>query len=145
MQPSTDEPPPLPPLLQLPTLQEGWVNADTQEGSPIGKFIPQPRVATTNGRLALLDDAIGSGFVMLGDGVDPETLLTTEQKRGWDALGTRYISVRAPDQPSLSEDDVIDIDGTLLGWMRRYRTTVIAVRPDRFVAAAQGYALSVPA
>jgi 3-(3-hydroxy-phenyl)propionate hydroxylase len=39
---------------------------------------------------------------------------------------------------------VIDIDGTLLDWMRQYYTTVIALRPDRFVAAAQGYSLSVP-
>jgi 3-(3-hydroxy-phenyl)propionate hydroxylase len=144
MQPSPDAPPQLPPLLQLPTLQQGWVNADTQEASPIGKYIPQPRVATTNGQLTLLDEAIGNGFVMLGDGVAPETLLTPEQKRGWDALGTRYKSARAPDQPSLSEDDVIDIDGSLLSWMRQYQSTAIAVRPDRFVAAAQGYSLSVP-
>lgn len=145
MQPPSDAPPRLPPLLQPPTLQQGWVHENTQETSPIGKFIPQPRVAMTNGRLTLLDDAIGNGFVMLGDGVDPATLLTPEEKRGWDALGTRYIAVRAPDQPSLSEGDLIDIEGTLLSWMRQYRTTAIVMRPDRFVAAAQGYGLSVPA
>ncbi len=139
------EPGQLPPLLQLPTLQQGWVNAETHEASPIGKFMPQPRVARTNGRLNLLDDAIGNGFVMLGDGVAPDTLLTRVQKREWDALDTRYISIRAPDQPSLCDSDVIDIDGTLLGWMRRYGTKAIAVRPDRFVAAAEGFNLSVPA
>jgi 3-(3-hydroxy-phenyl)propionate hydroxylase len=145
MQPAPDAPAELPPLLQLPTLQLGWVNSDTEVTSPIGKLVPQPRIATTNGQLTLLDQAIGNGFVMLGDGVDPATLLTPEQKRDWDALNTCYIAVRAPDEPSLSDSDVIDIDGTLLGWMQRYRTTVIAVRPDRFVAAAQGYTLSVPA
>ncbi len=145
MQPPPEAPPQLPPLLQPPTLQQGWVNATTHEASPIGKYIPQPRVATTNGQLTLLDQAIGNGFVMLGDGVDPATLLTPEQKRGWDALGTRYIAVYAPHQPSQQQGDVIDIDGTLLVWMRRHCTTVIAVRPDRFVAAAQSYSLSVPA
>jgi 3-(3-hydroxy-phenyl)propionate hydroxylase len=145
MQPVPGDAPQLPPLLQLPTLQQGWVNDETHGASPIGKFIPQPRVATTNGRLLLLDEAIGNGFVLLGDGVDPQAMLSLEQKQSWDALGTRYISVCAPHQPSQSQDDVIDIDGTLLGWMRRHHTTVIAVRPDRFVAAAQGYGLSVPA
>lgn len=145
MQPPPDAPPELPPLLQLPTLQQGWVNADTGEASPIGKFIPQPRVATTGGRLTLLDEAIGNGFVMLGLGIDPVNLLTPEQKRGWDALGICYITVWAPHQPSQKQSDVIDIDGTLLGWMERYHTTAIVVRPDHFVAAAEAYSLSVPA
>jgi len=99
----------------------------------------------TNGRLTLLDEAIGNGFALLGDGIDPATLLTPEEKQGWDALGARYIAIRSPDQLSLNDNDVIDIEGTLLGWMRQYRTTVIALRPDRFVAAAQGYSLSAPA
>jgi 3-(3-hydroxy-phenyl)propionate hydroxylase len=145
MQPPPDAPPQLPPLLQLPMLHEGWGNASTREISPIGKFIPQPRVATTNGRLTLLDEIIGNGFVMLGDGVDPQTELSLEQKQGWDVLDTCYIAVRASDQPSQNRDDLIDIDGTLLSWMRQYRTTVIALRPDRFVAAAAGFNLSVPA
>ena len=37
-----------------------------------------------------------------------------------------------------------DLDGTLLAWMRQHRAPVIAVRPDRFVAAAQGSGLAVP-
>lgn len=144
MQPPPDAAPQLPPLLQPPVIEKGWVNADTQEASPVGKFIPQPRVAMTNGRLTLLDEAIGNGFVMLGDSIDPATLLTPEQKQGWDALGARYIAIRSPDQPSLDDNDVIDIEGTLLGWMRHYCTTAIVLRPDRFVAAAQGYGLSFP-
>jgi 3-(3-hydroxy-phenyl)propionate hydroxylase len=48
------------------------------------------------------------------------------------------------DQAPTSNDDVIDLDGELLAWMQRHRTWGIALRPDRFVAAAQGSGLGVP-
>ena len=53
-------------------------------------------------------------------------------------------AVRAADQGTEQTDDVVDIDGTLLGWMRGFGATVVAVRPDRFVAAADTGGLAVP-
>ena len=39
---------------------------------------------------------------------------------------------------------LIDLDNALLPWMRRYRARVVAVRPDKFVAAADTQGLAVP-
>jgi 3-(3-hydroxy-phenyl)propionate hydroxylase len=137
------EPPP-PPLLQPPSIDGGWLTGTTGPGCAVGRMIPQPDVATTSGRLARLDNVIGDGFVLLGDCIDPAILLTSAQRAGWDALGASYRAVLSPDQASEDAGDIIDIEGTLLGWMRSYGARVIALRPDRFVAAADPSGLFVP-
>ncbi len=137
------EPPP-PPLMAAPAMQAGWLTGQADDTSAVGKFIPQPRVATCNGRNDLLDRVIGNGFVMLGDNVDPAAFLTAEQRAGWDGLNATYRAVRSPDQGSEAPNDIIDYEGTLLAWMRGYGAKVIAVRPDRFIAAADTSGLSVP-
>ena len=142
--PPPGEEPPLPPLLWPPVIEGGWVRGNTAPDSAVGKFIPQPRAATAQGVFALLDDLLGNGFVLLGAGVDPATVLTADERAGWDALGARYLAVRAADQATDASDDIVDIDGTLLGWMRRFGARVVAVRPDRFVAAADTGGLAVP-
>ena len=107
-------------------------------------MIPQPHVADARGKLCWLDELLGDGFVLLGDGVNPRTELTDEERAAWDALGARHLCVLSPEQQGHGSDDVVDLDGTLLAWMRRYGSKVLAVRPDRFVAAAQGSGLEVP-
>lgn len=137
------EPPPSP-LLEPPTIEAGWLTGATGPDSAVGRMTPQPNVAVTSGRLMKLDAAIGNGFVLLGDGIDPATLLTDAQRADWDRLGAGYRAVRSPDQASEHADDIIDIESTLLDWMRRYNARVIALRPDRFVAAADPSGLDVP-
>jgi hypothetical protein len=41
-------------------------------------------------------------------------------------------------------DVVIDTTGLLTAWMKRFRTRVLVVRPDRFVAATDATGLDVP-
>jgi len=139
----------LPPLLWPPTYPAGWftgVRAPT--GFPegvVGRMIPQPRAANVNGLIGLLDDLLGDGFVVLGDNVDPASVLTAEQKAAWGALGAKYVAVRAADQTTEGPDEIVDVDGTLIAWLREHGARVVAVRPDRFVAAADTSGLSVPA
>jgi 3-(3-hydroxy-phenyl)propionate hydroxylase len=92
-----------------------------------------------------LDDLLGSGFVLLGDGVDPATLLSPEEKAAWDAVGARYIAVRPRDAYTEGPDELVDLERVLLPWLRRYGVTAVALRPDRFVAAADVSGLAVPA
>ncbi|MFD2379019.1 hypothetical protein ACFSTJ_18210 [Ottowia pentelensis] len=56
-------------------------------------MIPQPRVGDARGRLCWLDEQLGDGFALLGDGVDPRSLLTPAEQAGWDALDARYLTV----------------------------------------------------
>jgi 3-(3-hydroxy-phenyl)propionate hydroxylase len=107
-------------------------------------MIPQPRAATVNGLIGPLDDLLGDGFVILGDNVDPATVLSAQEKTGWDAVGARYLAIRAADQGTEGPDEIVDIDGTLISWLRERGARVVAVRPDRFVAAADLTGLAVP-
>jgi 3-(3-hydroxy-phenyl)propionate hydroxylase len=144
MAPPPGEPPPLPPLLWAPTLAAGWLRGEVREGSAVGQMVPQPRVASANGKLCLLDELLGDGFALLGDGVDPASLLTPQEKAGWDALGARYAAVLAAGQRGKGANDIIDLNGTLLEWLRGFGTRAVALRPDRFVAAAEGSGLGAP-
>ena len=99
----------------------------------------------TRGVMARLDTLLGHSFVLLGDNVDPATLLTAEEKAGWDALGARYIAVRPQDAHTQGADELVDLDEVLGPWLRKYQVRAVALRPDRFVAAADVSGLGVPA
>lgn len=144
MKPKPGEPEPEAPMLRPPFLAGGWLNGVPTEDSIIGKMIPQPRVANAQGKRALLDDIIGNGFVLLGDGVDPATLLSAGEKAQWDRLGARYFTLLSPDQHGRGKDDIVDLDGSLLGWLRGFGSRAIALRPDRFVVASAETGLSLP-
>jgi len=137
--------PPEPPLIAPPVLAGGWLRGPLAETSIVGRMAPQPVVGDTRGVMARLDTLLGHRFALLGDDVDPATLLTAEQKAGWDALGARYIAVRPQDRHTQGPDELVDLDGVLGPWLRKYRARAVALRPDRFVAAADVSGLAVPA
>ncbi len=137
--------PPPSPLGLPPELEAGWLRGAVGKDSAVGKMIPQPMISRSNGRRSRLDDVLGHGFVLLGDNLDPARLLSPAERAGWDTLGAVYRAVRSGDHATRAESDLVDIDGTLLAWLRAHRTQAVALRPDRFVAAAQGSGLGVPA
>ncbi|SFY52865.1 bifunctional 3-(3-hydroxy-phenyl)propionate/3-hydroxycinnamic acid hydroxylase [Streptomyces sp. F-1] len=133
-----------PPLTAPPVLEGGWLRGPLGDASVVGRMVPQPVMGDTAGRMARLDDLLGDGFVLLGDDVDPATLLTPEEKAGWDALGARYLAVRPKTTYTQGPCELVDLDESLLPWLRRYGARAVAVRPDRFVAAADVSGLAVP-
>ncbi|WP_233862268.1 bifunctional 3-(3-hydroxy-phenyl)propionate/3-hydroxycinnamic acid hydroxylase [Paraburkholderia adhaesiva] len=135
---------PEPPLIAPPVLAGGWLRGPLADDSIVGRMVPQPIVGDTRGVMARLDDLLGDSFVLLGDDVDPATLLTPDEKREWDKLGTRYIALRQQDQHTQGRDEFIDLDGVLRPWLRKYGARAVALRPDRFVAAADVSGLAVP-
>ncbi|POR53640.1 3-(3-hydroxy-phenyl)propionate hydroxylase [Paraburkholderia eburnea] len=132
------------PLIAPPVLAAGWLRGPLARDSIVGRMVPQPVVGDTRGRMARLDELLGDGFVLLGDDVDPATLLTASEKDEWDRLGARYIAVRQQDQRTRGADELIDLDGVLRPWLRKYGARAVALRPDRFVAAADVSGLAVP-
>ncbi|OZD68881.1 monooxygenase [Rhodococcus sp. 05-340-1] len=133
-----------PVLTAPPTLVAGWLRGEIADASIIGRIVPQPIVGDAAGRITRLDDLLGDRFVLLGDDLDPTELLTPDERAGWDALGARYVAVRPRTVHTQGENDLVDLDGALHSWLRRYGSRVIAVRPDRFVAADDIHGLSVP-
>lgn len=142
--PDSDAPPMEMPNRRDPALDAGWVRGPLGDDSPVGKMLPQPRVADARGRMCLLDDVLGTGFALLGDGVDPARSLSPDEKTGWDRLAARYLTVLSPGDQGSGGQDVIDLEGTLLAWMRDAEVRVLALRPDRFVAACDRHGLAVP-
>lgn len=137
---------PLPdmPVAAPPALAAGWLAGKVVRNSALGKMPPQPRMSTGAGRYASLDDLIGPGFVLIGDHCDPAALLAPEIRAEWERLGARFIAVRSAGGGSEAQSDLIDLDGTLLAWMRAHGTVAMALRPDRFVCADLRHGLGVP-
>ncbi|MEU3711199.1 bifunctional 3-(3-hydroxy-phenyl)propionate/3-hydroxycinnamic acid hydroxylase [Streptomyces catenulae] len=134
-----------PPLNADPLLRDGWLRGPVDGHSIVGRMVPQPVVGNTAGRTSRLDTLLGSGFALLGDDTDPAALLTPEEKAAWDALGARYLAVRPKSARTQGPDELVDLDEVLLPWLRGFGVRAVAVRPDKFVAAADTSGLAVPA
>lgn len=135
---------PEPPLIAPPVMEAGWLRGPVGDGSIVGRMIPQPVIGDNVGTMGRLDDILGGGFVLLGDDTDPAALLSEAEKKEWDALGARYVAVRPQNAYTQSASDLVDLERVILPWMRRYGAKAIAVRPDKFVAAADVSGLAVP-
>jgi 3-(3-hydroxy-phenyl)propionate hydroxylase len=137
-------PPPEPPLIAPPVLTSGWLRGPVGDDSIVGRMIPQPVIGDNVGKMGRLDDHLGHGFVLLGADTDPAELLTPAEKEQWDALGARYVAVRPQNAYTRSPSDLVDLERVILPWLRKYGATAVAVRPDKFVAAADVTGLAVP-
>src|SRR6202007_3309867 len=104
-------PPPDPPLLRPPVLRAGCVRGPLDEGSIVGKMVPQPRVAGANGKLCMLDDQLGNGSVLLGSEVDPKAVLSATDRQAWANLGARFLTLRSAESRGVKTTDIIDLDG----------------------------------
>ena len=132
------------PVMMPPTYEAGWFTGPASPESAVGKMVPQPRVATPQGVIGPLDDALGDGFVLLGDGCDPVSALSPDQRAAWDEVGARYVAVRSTDERTEGPDEIVDVEGVMRAWLRNYGARVVAMRPDRFVAAADVTGLDRP-
>lgn len=137
--------PPDAPLIASPVLEAGWLRGPLGDDSIVGRMIPQPLVSTADGRYDALDNHLGHRFVLLGRGINPSTLLTADEKAEWDALDARYLTVRTVTDAGEGEDELIDLEGVLTAFLDEYGVQAIALRPDRFIAAADVSGLAVPA
>nr|WP_315595273.1 bifunctional 3-(3-hydroxy-phenyl)propionate/3-hydroxycinnamic acid hydroxylase [uncultured Cupriavidus sp.] len=113
---------------------------DPLAASPVGRLFIQPRVRTADGRLVLLDDAIGNAFAVIGWGSDPTFGLTTQARALCERAGVRFILAK-PDVQLRHVEDVPegvmaigDATGRLKEWFGRLPESVVLLRPDRFVA-----------
>lgn len=133
-----------PPLTAPPVLAGGWLRGDLGDTSIVGRMLPQPMAGDAVGRMARLDELLPDGFVLLGADVDPVALLTEQEKAAWDALGAQYVAVRPKTSYTQAAGDLVDLEEVLLPWFSRYGVQAVAVRPDKFIAAADKTGLAAP-
>ncbi|WP_428964884.1 bifunctional 3-(3-hydroxy-phenyl)propionate/3-hydroxycinnamic acid hydroxylase [Micromonospora fluostatini] len=130
-----------------PAYQRGLLAGGRRDGA-VGTMFPQPRVGTRGSATPhLLDAALGAGFAVLGR---PGAVPTGDLRRL--RLPVRFVAVHpagtpvaalpaAPGPDRAAPVAVVDVDGTIGGWLREHRADLVVLRPDRFVfalAAADG-------
>jgi 3-(3-hydroxy-phenyl)propionate hydroxylase len=101
----------------------------------------QPAVDIPEGRQARLDDVLGTGFAVLGYGIDPAACLSQDDRTFLATLHTAYIKVvdarpgqagRVTQHPGTLVAE--DAEGRLRNWFLRNSGRIAVVRPDRYLA-----------
>jgi 3-(3-hydroxy-phenyl)propionate hydroxylase len=91
-----------------------------------GAMLPQPHVVGADGRRALLDEVLGSGFALL----EVEPIQGGARSPVWERLGARRVRLSLDEaRPSA----LADADGLLRDALADCRGQIVVVRPDRFV------------
>jgi len=110
-----------------------------------GTLAPQPVVRSYDGRPVRLDDALGTGWAVIGHGVDPREVLGSDVAR-WEQVGATFVTAYAAGSRPQGEIgdgrrkaglvDLEDTTGELVRWLRRAgvkRGSVVVLRPDKYV------------
>ena len=113
-----------------------------------GRLLPQPCVKGPDGREQRLDDLLGTGFALVGIGIDPRRSMTPDDLATWQRLEARFVTIypfggRPQGEAARARPEglveVEDVSGQLLAWLRSRGHGighVAIVRPDRFVFGA---------
>ena len=107
----------------IPLVREGVVQAGAGE-----RFI-QCRMATPDGREALLDDLTGGGFRLLGLDSARIDSLGPQERAVLNRLGAQVLHVGAPG----GDRDLIDVTGDLRAWLEARGASSVLLRPDFYV------------
>jgi 3-(3-hydroxy-phenyl)propionate hydroxylase len=83
-------------------------------------------------QIKLSDDALGDNLTLVGFGIDPLSLLTTDQIASWEKMGGHFLEVRTRGQRSGGSCDFIeDVNHDILPLA--VKGTLVVVRPDRII------------
>jgi len=97
-----------------------------------GSLFPQAWIRTLQKQIKLSDDALGDNLTLVGFGVDPLSLLTTDQIVFWEKMGGHFLEVRPRGLRSDGCCDFIeDMNHDILPLAAK--GTLVAVRPDRII------------
>ena len=128
----------------MPRYTEGVVIAEPgsqRSRNAVGRLFVQPRVALRNGSVVRLDDAIGYRFAIVAWAADPCIYMSDEARRLWSRLNGATVVVRSQTETMSDVNDVNtgtvlvgDVSGALKEWFASEDTSIVILRPDRFVA-----------
>ncbi len=112
-----------------------------------GRMIPQPSVVGERGRRVLLDEALGTGFTIVGEQIDPRKYMGEKELAYWHNLGARFVAIYPVGQRPQGNAhrnvpngllEIEDLDCGYTDWIRRHgygRGSVAVIRPDKFIYA----------
>jgi len=129
--------PPMPPE----RLGEGAWDTDLTLEELQGTLTPQFRVAD-GANVGMFDDVAGTGFTLLGYGVDPAAALTDDHLGALNALGVRSVMLMdqeyAPSEIAVSPVTrrLVALDTAAHDWFTAAGVQVVLVRPDFYAYGA---------
>lgn len=109
--------------------------------SPVGRLFIQPDVVLGTGETRKFDDAVGPWFTIVAWATDPRLHMSEPARAFWQKVGARFVTVMPAVQLSADQtarpDDLLVLGdtGPIKQWFGDHRTSLIVLRPDRFVAA----------
>lgn len=119
-------------VLQPTPLGPGCMHTDPCKQSPVGHLLPTARVATNNAQHTDIDGALGRGWSIMGQDVDPRLAMTPVSLAAWQRLGTHFVTLR-PGTSVVSESELGDPTGQLWDAMVTHGARYMVARPDRYV------------
>ncbi|WP_060511568.1 bifunctional 3-(3-hydroxy-phenyl)propionate/3-hydroxycinnamic acid hydroxylase [Pseudomonas sp. NBRC 111124] len=97
-----------------------------------GGLFPQVWVRNMQKHVVLSDDALRNNLTLVGFGVNPKSLLSSEQVAAWVSHGGQFLQISARGQVSEGTCDFIeDLNHEILPLAEK--GTIVAVRPDRVI------------
>jgi 3-(3-hydroxy-phenyl)propionate hydroxylase len=117
---------------------DGWLRRGT--GAPdrdhVGQPLPQPMVRKSDGSVCRLDDVLGPGFTVVGVGGETGPALARLDQPVWDRLGIRRVlAATGAVAAGVAHVTVVELDDDRRSRLSKLSGHLLAVRPDRFVAA----------
>ncbi|KMO82051.1 bifunctional 3-(3-hydroxy-phenyl)propionate/3-hydroxycinnamic acid hydroxylase [Mycolicibacterium obuense] len=111
----------------------------------IGYLVTPARVALPGVRSVYIDDALGTGWAILGLDVDPRDTMSEPTAQAWERVGARFFTIR-PGTSVVQGDEIGDPAGQLWDAMVAHGANYLVVRPDKYVYAAteHGYEIGTP-
>lgn len=124
--------PPLPP----PMLTGGLLHrgADGNPAPWAGALSPHPRLGYRD-RTGLLDDVVGTGFLLAATS-DPRDTLDRGQLAFLDDIGAHMLRLVPAGTAAVSDHDAIDIDNTYLPQLAAAGHAGVLIRPDHYLFGA---------
>jgi 3-(3-hydroxy-phenyl)propionate hydroxylase len=124
-----------------PRFNAGFLVRDSKNARKtlIGRLIPQPKIVMQDGREALLDEALGQGFVLLARTSRPREDFGRLTQAVWSRLGATRVAVLpagASAAPVHGVTLVHEIDDAMAAALTDYKDCALLLRPDHYVAAA---------
>jgi 3-(3-hydroxy-phenyl)propionate hydroxylase len=122
----------------IPPLAGGLIDCD-ERGQPrgaAGSLFPQPTVATSDGRTALLDDVLPPVFLVVSRTIDAQSALSERALATLRRIGAIRVVLRSPEDPEFAQEGVVTLvaqDKLYQQWLGETGTTAAVVRPDRYI------------
>ncbi len=123
-----------------PRFNEGFLIPDGRgRSSLVGRLLPQPKVRRSGGDTVLLDEVLGSRFVLLLRSARPVEDFARLSQPVWDRLGAARVALLPADAPAQAIEGIetaVETDDALAAALAGSPACALLLRPDHYVAAA---------